>query len=546
MVAMVPDVQVRQAATALKRLLRPESEEDARIVQKGLMLYRQGLVHHVKFIGGSVWATVQDVTPVRVYVSLSDPEDSTCTCPAFGFCRHRMAAFFQAYSQVDSVAEWVDDWRKPAVESQQAETWGMEKAKDLMKTRQSGAHDYGRWVEEFVDSFEEIVFGQGKPTPYVIASLLHAYMRKLRASAPLQTEWKSLYELVGNLYAFKQLTILSEQLGHSGETVDRYYRYLFDTLEEDIEELIHTLSVHSLPFDFDPFMEELKQETTDLVERDDKFNYERMNLYRMLWSQLLKKKSWRDVERKRLEAFGEGKRTLAEEVALAHQYFLANQDRNTLDHLKKMGLHTLPFTFYWIDELTAQGDFNRAGDYIEYLSQHMRTALVKMGSYHKARDFTRHALRTSMPYFRTGGREDLYEKILAQSLPYSFIEYEDFLFAKGQYEKWGELFTYANSESLSVPNDKMKIVQKEAPEVLLPILHQAADGLIAQKNRSSYKQAVRLLKKLRTIYRKLKRIPEWETFFAKLLERNKRLRAFHAECVRSKLIEVKEEVQMEE
>jgi len=541
-VAMIPDAQVpklKQAAVELKKMLRPESEEDARIVQKGLMLYRQGLVHHVKFIGGTVWATVQDVTPVRVYVNLSDPEESTCTCPAYGFCRHRMATFFQAYGQVDSVSDWVDEWRKPAKESLEAEKWGLKKAKDLLKNRQSDTQDYRGWVEEFENNFEEIVLGQGNPTPYVIANLFQAYLRQIRASAPLKQEWRSLYELVGYLYAFKQLTALSVKLEHSDQTVDRYYRYLFETIEEDIDDLIATLSVHSLPFDFDPFIEELRRETAELVEHEDGFHYERMNLYRLMWSHLLKSPSWRDEERHRLEAFGEGRRTQAEEVALAHQYFLSRRDKDTLDHLRKLGLHTLPFTFYWIQELISQGDNNRAGDYIEYMTQHIRAALAKMDRYHQARDFTRYALRTAAPYFRTGGREDLYEKMLAQTLPYSFIEYEDFLFAKEQYAKWGELYTYANEDSLSVPNDKIKIVQKADPEVLLPILHQTVDRLIAQKNRASYKQAVRLLKKLRTIYKKLKRVPEWETFFATLLDRNKRLRAFHAECERGKLIEPK-------
>ncbi|SEN49794.1 SWIM zinc finger [Mesobacillus persicus] len=540
--AMVPELQVpklKEAANDLKRLLRAESEEDSKVVQKGLMLYRQGLVHHLKFVGGSIWATIQDVTPVRVYVSLADPNDSTCTCPAFGFCRHRMAAFFHAYDQVASVADWVEDWRKPAKESEQAEKWGMNKAKDLIKGRQDDAFNYKRWISEFQHSFEEIVLGQGKPTPYVIASLFHGYMRQLRATAPIHQEWKALYELVGNLYAFKQLTVMSENLGHSSETVDRYYRYLFDTIEEDIEDLIASLSVHSLPFDFDPFMEELKNETAELIETEDQFNFERVNLYRMFWSNLLKKASWRDEERERLEKFGDGKRTQAEDIALAHQYFLARRDKDTLERLKQLGLHTLPFMFYWIEELTSQGDMPRAGDFIEFLTQHVRTALDRMDNRHEARDFTRYALRNAKPYFRSGGREDLYEKLLSQTLPYSFIEYEDFLFAKGHYDKWGELFTYANFESLSVPNDKLKIVQKDNPVVLLPILHQAVDGLIAQKNRSSYKQAVRLLKKLRTIYKKLKRVPEWETFFKKLLDRNKRLRAFHAECERAKLIEPK-------
>jgi hypothetical protein len=540
-VAIIPDMQVpklREAAIELKNILRPESEEDGKIVQKGLMLYRQGLVHHMKYVGGSIWATVQDVTPVRVYVSFPNPADSTCTCPYEGFCRHQMAAFFQAYAQVNNVADWVEEWRQPLKESQKAEQWGLEKAKELIRQDPTnGEYGYNLWAENFKQSFQEIMLGQGDPTPYVISSLLHTYLRSLRASAPHQQEWKTLYELIGKFYAFKQLAALSEELGHSSRTIDRYYRYLFETLVEDIEDLTSSLSVHSVPFDFDPYMEGLKQETAELIETVDQFDYERVSMYRMLWGNLLKNTSWREAERARLESFEAEKRTGLEDIALAHQYFLARRDKATIEQVKSLGTSSLPFLFYWIDELTSQGDLNRAGDYVDYLSQHLRTALVEMENHQAARDFTRLVLRTTAPYFRENGREDHYERMLTQSLPYSFIEYEDFLFVKGQYDKWGELYTYANFDSFSVPNDKIKIVQKENPEVLLPILHQAVDALIIQKNRASYKQAVRLLKKLRTIYKKLKRVPEWETFLNKLLDRYKRLRAFNEECKRGKLIE---------
>lgn len=538
-VAMIPDTQIQHlkiAARELQGKLRPESDEDAKIVQKGLMLYRQGLVHHLKIVGGSIWATVQDVTPVRVYISFPDPEDSSCTCPGYGFCRHRMAAFFHAYAQIDSVADWVEEWRKPARESSLAEQWGIKKAKDLVKTNSTDRHDYNSWVDTFTNSFQEILLGQGKPTPYIIANLLHAYMRQLRASAPVQQEWKNLYELVGKLYAFKQLAGLSEELGHSDETVNRYYRYVFDTIEEDVEDLIATLSVHSLPFDFDSFMVNLKDETATLIDTDGSFVFERVNLYRMLWNGLLKKPSWRDEERARLENFGPNRRTFAEELSLAHHYYLAKRDKDTIEILKKHGTAALTFLFYWLEELTSQGDHHRAGAYVEFLTQQMRNFIGQSGDYHRNRDFTRHAIRTAAPYFRLAGREELYERLLSQSLPYSFIEYEDYCFEKGLYDRWAELYTYASFESFSIPNDKLKVVQKNAPEVLLPILHQAADGLIAQKNRGSYRQAVRLLKKLRTVYKKLKRVPEWETFFNKLLDRTKRLRAFHAECERGKLI----------
>ncbi|WP_053360996.1 SWIM zinc finger family protein [Bacillus sp. FJAT-27251] len=540
--AMVPGTQVKmkEAAALLKTRLRPESEEDQKVVQKGLMLYRQGMVHHLKYVGGSIWASVQDVTPVRVYLSFPDPEDSSCTCPAYGFCRHRMAAFFQAYAEIGSVADWVDEWRRPAKESLQAEEWGLQKAKELMKSASGHGKGYTLWTNNFTRSFNEIMLGQGKPNPYVIASLLQTYLRGVRAGAPSSPEWRTLYELIGRIYGFKQLAALSEELEHNGSTVNRYYRYLFDSLEDEIDDGIHSLSVNSMPFDFDEYIEALKDESAELIDTADLFEYERANLYRMLWSGLFKQNSWREEERERLEAFGDGKRTMAEDVALAHHYYLARRDRELFDFLKKLDGTPLSFLFYWLEDLGRQGENARLGAYIEYMAGQMRPTLASMQNHQQARDFTRLALRTAAPYFRHGGREELYEKLLNASLPYSYIEYEDYLFEKGSYEKWGELFTYTSFEHFTVPNDKVKVLQKEAPEVLLPLLHQAADGLILQKNRSAYKQAVRILKKLRAAYKKLKRTPEWEAYFDKLLEKNKRLRAFHAECVRGKLIVEKE------
>ena len=205
--------ELKEAAIKLKSMLRPESDEDANVVQKGLMLYRQGLVHHLKFISGMVWATVQDVTPVRVYINLTNPADSTCTCPNDQFCRHRMAAFFQAYQQEGSVADWVEEWRQPIRESQQAEEWGLQRAKELLKQDPANSKDDGYlyWTDNFKRSFNEILLGQGQPNPYVISRLLQTYLRSLQASAPLQQEWKALYLLIGKFYAFKLLAALSEE-----------------------------------------------------------------------------------------------------------------------------------------------------------------------------------------------------------------------------------------------------------------------------------------------------------------------------------------------
>ncbi len=542
--AVIPDHQApifKEAAAKLNTMLKPEVEEDARLVQKGLMLYRQGTVHHLKYMVKSIWATVQDVTPVRVYINVADPEESSCTCPANSFCRHRLAAFFQAYGDVASVSDWVEAWRKPAKEQLNAEKWGLQRAKDLVKKDTRAGHDYENWAASFRESFEEIIRGQGEPKAYVVPGLFRSYIRRVEASAPLEAVWKNLYLIAASVHSFNLLTELAGELGHDEEsTMDRYYRPLFEDLFNDAEEYVERLVYGTMPFSFDSFLEKLKEETIGLTVPDATVGYDRIDLYRLLWEKLFKNGSWRDAERTRLENFGDDKRDLIEEIALVHQLVLAKQDGEALKRFTALPVGSLPYMFYWLDGFRVQREWNRMGPFIEYLVQQLRNYLKLLGDYYACKKFTRYALKLVGTYTREIGRGELYDRALAQAMPYSFYEYEDSLFEKEQYEQWGELQSYFGFEYNSISSERIKVLQKEAPEVLIPLYHQMIGDLIEMKNRSSYKQAARLLKKLRTVYKKLKRVPEWEEFFGKLLVRTKRLRAFHEECTRSKLIEVEE------
>ncbi|UYZ21834.1 SWIM zinc finger family protein [Mesobacillus jeotgali] len=542
--AVIPDHQApifKEAAAKLNTMLKPEVEEDARLVQKGLMLYRQGTVHHLKYMVKSIWATVQDVTPVRVYINVSDPEESSCTCPANSFCRHRLAAFFQAYSDVSSVSDWVETWRKPAKEQLNAEKWGLQRAKDLVKKDTRAGHDYENWAASFRESFEEIIRGQGEPKAYVVPGLFRSYIRRVEVSAPLEAVWKNLYLIAASVHSFNLLTELAGELRHDEEsTMDRYYRPLFEDLFNDAEEYVERLAYGTMPFSFDSFLEKLKEETIGLTVPDATVGYDRIDLYRLLWEKLFKNGSWRDAERMRLENFGDDKRDLIEEIALIHQLVLAKQDGEALKRFTALPVGSLPYMFYWLDGFRVQREWNRMGAFIEYLVQQLRNYLKLLGDYYACKKFTRYALKLVGTYTREIGRGELYDRALAQAMPYSFYEYEDSLFEKEQYEQWGELQSYFGFEYNSISSERIKVLQKAAPEVLIPLYHQMIGDLIEMKNRSSYKQAARLLKKLRTVYKKLKRVPEWEEFFGKLLVRTKRLRAFHEECTRSKLIEVEE------
>src|SRR4051812_12793099 len=107
----------------VRELLHPTATEDAKLVQKGLMLYRQGLVKQLQIWDEKITATVQDVMPCYVTLNFEFLSMSKCSCPGDDFCRHQMAVFFAAYARVGSVSDWVTDWREPIRESKAVSGW---------------------------------------------------------------------------------------------------------------------------------------------------------------------------------------------------------------------------------------------------------------------------------------------------------------------------------------------------------------------------------------------------------------------------------------
>jgi hypothetical protein len=534
--------QIQSLAVELGEFLYPTAVEDAKLVQKGLMLYRQGLVTQLHIRDDEVTATVQDVTPVKVILDLTFLGISKCSCPTDGLCRHQMAVFFSAYARVGSVADWVTEWREPIKETKNFTSWGMKTAKDLIKANGVFKPDYSRWVHSFEVSFDTLLASKKYTSPYVIPELFGIYERRIHASAPVEQEWRLLYEMVGIVVSFKKLAALSEKLGHDQDVVKRAYLHLFHNLMDDAEDLAGKIGVQSLPFAFDEFIEKLKDDAFDLLTCASGLAYERIYLYRLLWIHFFKKKPWREAEVGKINAQLKGLQDWENPAPLMlagiHINLLLQNDELALKLVGHFGDEEIaPYMIYWIDYLTHQKAWKRVGAVIELFLQKIKAYLENVGTYHICATFVRNALRAITPFCAENDRVDLYERALLQTLPYSFADYEYLLFERGQYERWGELQAFVGLDFYDLPKDRMKMIEKERPEVLLAMLHQTAQREINQKNRASYRLAVRHLKKLRTLYKKLKRVDDWQYFLDTLLERTKRLRAFHEECRRSKLIE---------
>ncbi|MFE8698108.1 SWIM zinc finger domain-containing protein [Cytobacillus sp. FJAT-53684] len=523
------------AAKALMDLLRAEVPEDERLVQKGLILFRQGLVYQLRFEGDQITATVQDVTPAKVRLDLDFIHLSECSCPADGFCRHQLAVFLQLLSQTNSVSAWVEEWRKPLKEKKVAKELGIQKAKDLLMVAGRQQPNYDRWMASFNESFHTIMEENSTPKPYVISELYKVFTRRWKATAPFEQEWKLLYLLVGHVFTFNKMMEFSVRLGHSTEMVKRYYVQHFYEMTDDISDIIDKLSVHSLPFAFDEFIEKLKEDSSDLLTTPFDLEYERAQLYRLLWTKFFKKKEWYAEEIKKLRNIEEKNFPII--VGITHLYFLQRDDEMTLQFLNVPDEQMTPYILYWIERLSLQKEWKRMGPYVEAYIKKLSGYLALSTNYYEKLSYVRHVMKMIQPFCSEANRQDLYEKALIETLPYSYSDYEIMLFDNQAFDKWTDLQAFMDYDIEMLHTNRLKTIEKVDPSLLLPLYHQSVQHHIAQKGRDHYREAVRQMKKLRTLYKKLKQQDEWEFYLEALLEKTKRLRAFQEECKRGKLID---------
>ncbi len=536
---------VRKLAYEIEEVLNPNEAEDVRLVQKGLMLYRQNMVSQLQMSETLITAVVQDVIPVKVELAPSFLEFSECSCPAERLCRHQLAVFFAAYAEVGSVSEWVDQWREPLREKRSAAVIALQKAKDLVKANGMLKPDYQRWVDSFEKSFDALVGAKNYTNPFVVTELFGIYRRRLQASAPLEQEWRLLYELVAAVVSFRKLAALSEQMNHSEDAIRRAYGHLFEQLIDEAGELVERIGMQTLPFDFDDFVVKLKDEAFELLTVVSGLTNQRIELYRELWSGLFRRQAWLEAELERvlqrLKVVTDEENSLPLVLAGIHLNVLLDEDERALNAVDMLEDDVaVPQMVFWIEYLSRAKAWKRVGRWIDLFLQKFTGYLQTDGfggGFHSRAGAVRTVLRAITPYVSENGRGDVYERTLLLSLPYSYAEYEYMLFERGLYDRWGELQAVVGMEFQDLPRDRVKIVEKAQPEVLLGLLHQAVQREIDHKNRASYRLAVRYLKKLRTMYKKLKRVDDWQFFMESLLERTRRLRAFHEECQRGKLVE---------
>ncbi|MHA7965038.1 hypothetical protein ACX93W_12920 [Paenibacillus sp. CAU 1782] len=132
--------------------------------------------------------------------------------------------------------------------------------------------------------------------------------------------------------------------------------------------------------------------------------------------------------------------------------------------------------------------------------------------------------------------EDQMWSAITSLLPYSSSLYEENLLRFGHWRQWVDYQLSLGSDPLEFRAKDLQPIEKGSPEALLPFYHQGAEKYLLLKNRDSYKRAVKLLKRLAKLYKKLKREQQWEAYMETFARRNSRLRALQEELRKGGLI----------
>ncbi|MEK4027746.1 hypothetical protein MKZ02_04180 [Pseudobacillus sp. FSL P4-0506] len=524
----------------LKIELSSAQSKDQEIMEAGFRQYsnEQVALNHLStgLISGSV--AQPDGESFQVHLDLSSPHLSSCTCSQDGWCAHQLAIFFEARQETaKSAYDFLRDWQ--TVKPDPAAIPGVMRASDLLKTTMAANDGPEAWMKRIEHAAEERLAARSvHKNPYIVeyeGKQLYEYLLKQR---PAKREWQPLYELYVSFGLLTFTTKLFSGTTLSKELLQRSCSSFLFYIVEEAADAAEDIGMHALPFEFDPYIHYLRKETASLLASESTvFTAQRIDLYRQLWTTLFKREAWRNEERQRLQSLLQEKQELTVSIGYLHHLYLADE----LDAFMAFAKH-LPDTgvdlyLFWLMEASNGKYYEKARMLIKIIDQKLEGYLQQLeqsGSI-QSRRFVHWFLTYIDSDWLIEKEPVLYKSLLERMLPYSYSELSFYFIQTERYREWVELQLWMDSELPDLDRNGLKEAAKQAPQEVLPLYHHGILRLIEERNRASYKKAVRYLKRLRTLYKKLKRSDRWDVYIHLLLEKKKRLRAFQEECRKGQL-----------
>ncbi|SCM98701.1 Uncharacterized protein BWINRASL_05061 [Bacillus mycoides] len=526
--------EIMMIANEFVQGLDPQQVADQEHVATARHLYRSGVVYNVDFDGYTLSGTVNAEGSVySVHIPIRNVAESYCDCFAPTQCEHMLAVLLSAassFGQVGDVLTLFKNNTKPSLPP-------IRTARQVLQSSAFEEMDYKSWQTYFENEYESFKKEQARLTykqMYFLMSLFTDFYTKLERKAPRIVAIHELFKLHAALYCFQKL--LEEIQEFEANKLYSYHQpvNVVRLFVDKVESIIRDLKTEAIPEESKPILQETARLAHEVFFSTDAYTQERFFIYRHIWGELLRTEEQLQEEEKRIDT---KINPLSKALASSHLLFLNNEDLSAMELLKKQPASVVSLYFYWLEELLSAMQWDRAKSWLSFTYKQVKETIMEQENTVFIQDIVRLFVMMYETYATHTNEQAGLEMILQELLPYSFTNYEQYVLAKKQYRAWAELHLLYGFEAIELLKEPLKDIEKEAPEAALPLYHLAAIEAIEERNRKSYRRAVRYLKKLRMLYKRLKRTDEWDAFIIHIANLHSRLRALQEELRRGKLID---------
>lgn len=505
-----------QLATLLMEEYPLTNSHNRELLRNGLSLFRENAVINAYQDGTNIFGKVRDRSQIRHVLMDSDLlELSRCSCGASSICQHQIAVFVSLWAETKPVSQLIEQWKQAGNNSTALHNAITTYKEDSLKS----------WLTYIAAEHEQFKRSMPQPNTY-LTGMVHVFYHQLVKKAPKASEIGTLFKVHAAIFCLEQ--VMKEEAHHPRAYMESILNHFIEHAENEARALFH----HAMSFGLDDLLKESRQIVRDFYLSDNEaFLKQKFMMFELLWSGVYSRRNWTAAELKELTGY-----SLPVTLAKIHLNFLLKRDKESLILLGDLQDEAAPFVMYWLGKMAEKNTWKQMMEWLEQTDDLLFQSIHHEPGYYEKRRLATKLLSYIQEATSETDNDAFYIHALEKLMPYSYREFEWHLFETQQFYKWTELQLWLGFDVSSIDSFKLKEIMKHQPASLLPLYHQCVEKTVNERNRKSYKLAVRYLKKLQLIYKKEKKLHIWHAYFEKFQQRTKRLRSLQEEMVKGKIV----------
>ncbi|OPX88262.1 MAG: hypothetical protein A4E53_02043 [Pelotomaculum sp. PtaB.Bin104] len=500
------------------------------VIKQGLDYNKKHRVKQIVFKNNVISSTVNGAKPYAIQIHLNDFTKSACSCQKKTFCKHIAATFFYIYSKLDSP----EPGARKIESTAQKNSSSPKKITRVLKPEPAGPIEV--WFDKFDRDYEQVrQYVKQYFKPFIdheyynhFYKVYDEYQKKVKVYClnwPGESQY--LYQTYATLFILTRLEDASQKYDKM-----RWEYYFIEGYEKDLMGKFPEDLHHDQCKKFKPLFQTALDIIRGRLFQKNKPLFDWLLIYRSMYLIFGHDFEWLQKETSYLE---EIKRKAAKNnrhyynavIGLAHFKFLAGQRDEALILLQQLNSVRIDDLHYYLNFFYTAEKWDALYQWLAWLVnciENNQDELEKIFNY-------------CIAAAERSPDGEKFILILKSWLPQSLEHFAAFLLHARLHRDWAELrASYWTASDEEAIEEEARLVESREPAALIPIYHQWVVRIIEGKNRKSYQNAVKLLKKLRAIYKKQKKIRDWNTYIAKLAARYARMSAFQEELHKGSLI----------